>query len=40
MDIQDKGVRSDHVRVPNSVLDTEAFPDTAALRPVQGLIRA
>ena len=35
-----KGVLSDHLRVPNATLDTEAFPDSAAVRPMQGLIRA
>ena len=34
-----KGVLADHLGVPAATLNTEAFPDSAAVRPVQGLIK-
>ncbi len=35
-----KGVLGDHMRVPNAALDLSVFPDSASIRPVQGLLRA
>jgi uncharacterized protein (DUF1501 family) len=35
-----KGVLADHLRVPGAALERDAFPDSGAQRPVQGLLRA
>ncbi len=35
-----KGVLGDHLRVASSALERDVFPDSAAARPIQGLIRA
>lgn len=35
-----KGVLADHLRVPSASLERDAFPDSAAVRPMQGLLRA
>lgn len=35
-----KGVLSDHLRIANRVLESSVFPDSAAAKPLQGLIRA
>jgi uncharacterized protein (DUF1501 family) len=34
-----KGLLADHLRVSSSVLERDAFPDSADARPVQGLLR-
>jgi uncharacterized protein (DUF1501 family) len=34
-----KGVLAEHLRVPASALDASVFPDSAAVRPIGGLIR-
>ena len=34
-----KGVLADHLRVPSASLERDAFPDSAAVRPMQGLLR-
>jgi uncharacterized protein (DUF1501 family) len=34
-----KGVLADHLRVPSAALEREVFPDSAAIAPMQGLIR-
>jgi uncharacterized protein (DUF1501 family) len=35
-----KGVLAEHLRMPHRVLDASVFPDSAAVRPMGGLIRA
>lgn len=35
-----KGVLADHLRVPGAALERDAFPDSSAVRPTQGLLRA
>jgi uncharacterized protein (DUF1501 family) len=35
-----KGVLADHLAVPTRALDTSVFPDSAAAKPLQGLLRA
>jgi uncharacterized protein (DUF1501 family) len=35
-----KGVLADHLRVPSAALERDAFPDSGAQRPMQGLLRA
>jgi uncharacterized protein (DUF1501 family) len=35
-----KGVLADHLAVPTRALDTAVFPDSAAAKPLQGLLRA
>jgi uncharacterized protein (DUF1501 family) len=35
-----KGVLRDHLAVPGGALDTKVFPDSAGVRPMDGLIRA
>ncbi len=35
-----KGVLADHLRVPNAALERDVFPDSAAVRPMRGLLRA
>jgi uncharacterized protein (DUF1501 family) len=35
-----KGVLHDHLNVSTSALDTSVFPDSAALKPLDGLIRS
>jgi uncharacterized protein (DUF1501 family) len=35
-----KGVLADHLAVSTRALDTEVFPDSAAAKPLQGLLRA
>jgi len=35
-----KGVLADHLAVPARALDTAVFPDSAAAKPLQGLLRA
>jgi uncharacterized protein (DUF1501 family) len=35
-----KGVLADHLQVPTRALETSVFPDSAAARPMQGLVRA
>jgi uncharacterized protein (DUF1501 family) len=35
-----KGVLADHLSVPTRALDTAVFPDSAAVKPLQGLLRA
>lgn len=35
-----KGVLSDHVGVPQSTLDDVIFPESAAVKPMQGLVRS
>ncbi len=34
-----KGVLRDHIGVPDTVLDTTIFPESAALRPMDGLVK-
>jgi uncharacterized protein (DUF1501 family) len=34
-----KGVLADHLAVPTRALDTAVFPDSAAAKPLQGLLR-
>jgi len=34
-----KGVLAGHMQVPQSLLDTKVFPDSAAVKPMQGLLR-
>jgi uncharacterized protein (DUF1501 family) len=35
-----KGLLADHLQVPMRALATSVFPDSAAAKPVQGLVRA
>jgi uncharacterized protein (DUF1501 family) len=35
-----KGVLSEHLLVPSSVLETSVFPNSANARPIKGLLRA
>jgi uncharacterized protein (DUF1501 family) len=35
-----KGLLADHLRVPTRALETSVFPDSAAAKPMQGLVRA
>jgi uncharacterized protein (DUF1501 family) len=35
-----KGVLADHLAVPTRALDTAVFPDSAGVKPLQGLVRA
>ncbi|MBS0463465.1 MAG: DUF1501 domain-containing protein [Proteobacteria bacterium] len=35
-----KGLLADHLRAPREVLDARVFPDSAAVRPMGGLVRA
>jgi len=35
-----KGLLADHLSVPTRALDTAVFPDSAAAKPLQGLVRA
>lgn len=35
-----KGLLAEHLRMPGNVLDTRVFPDSAAVRPMAGLLRA
>lgn len=35
-----KGLLASHVGMPSSVLDTRVFPDSANVRPMEGLVRA
>jgi len=35
-----KGLLADHLRVPTRALETAVFPDSAAAKPMQGLVRA
>jgi uncharacterized protein (DUF1501 family) len=35
-----KGVLADHLAVSTRALDTSVFPDSAAAKPLQGLLRA
>ena len=35
-----KGVLADHLAVPTRALDASVFPDSAAVKPLQGLLRA
>ncbi|HTA65598.1 MAG TPA: DUF1501 domain-containing protein [Xanthomonadaceae bacterium] len=35
-----KGILADHLQMPTSVLDTRVFPDSAAVRPMGGLLRS
>jgi uncharacterized protein (DUF1501 family) len=35
-----KGVLAEHLRMPASALDANVFPDSAAVKPMSGLIRA
>jgi len=35
-----KGVLSEHLMVPSSVLETSVFPNSANARPIKGLLRA
>jgi uncharacterized protein (DUF1501 family) len=35
-----KGVLADHLAVPTRALDSAVFPDSAAAKPLQGLLRA
>jgi uncharacterized protein (DUF1501 family) len=34
-----KGVLRDHLNVPANALDTHVFPNSAAARPMEGLIK-
>jgi uncharacterized protein (DUF1501 family) len=34
-----KGVLRDHLGVPGAALDSKVFPDSAAARPMDGLIK-
>ena len=35
-----KGVLAGHMQVPPALLDTKVFPDSAAVKPMAGLLRA